>query len=40
MHEGGWMTFGLGHWLYGVLIWGAIILVIITLVKNLGGKDD
>jgi len=36
MHEGGWI----GHWLYGVLFWGLIIFVIVSIFKNTGGKDD
>ena len=39
MHEGGWITFGLGHWLYGVVIWGIIIVAIIAVIKGSGGKD-
>jgi len=40
MHEGGWITFGLGHWLYGVLFWGIIIYAIVTLLKNINSSDD
>jgi hypothetical protein len=41
MHDGGWMTFGfgLGHWGFGLLIWIAIIVGIVWLVKSLGGPD-
>jgi len=40
MHGGDWFTFGLGHWLYGVVFWGLVIFAIVSIVKNFGGKDD
>jgi hypothetical protein len=41
MHDGGWMPFGFGfgHWGFGLLIWIAIVVGIVWLVKSLGGPD-
>ena len=42
MHDGGWITFGfgLGHWGFGLLIWIAIIIGIILLLKSGGGSKE
>jgi len=42
MHDGGWMTFGLGlgHWGFGLVIWIAIIVAIVWLIKPSGGSKD
>ncbi len=40
MHEGGWITFGLGHWGFGLLFWGLIIFAIVSLLSGKGSKDD
>jgi len=40
MNDMGWMTFGLGHWIYGVVIWGVIIAVMVMLFRGSGSKDD
>lgn len=40
MHDSVWFTFGLGHWGFGLLFWGLIILVIVSLLTGKGGKDD
>lgn len=42
MHDGGWMTFGfgLGHWVFGLIIWVVIIVGVVWLVKNLPGPKE
>jgi len=42
MHDGGWMTFGLGlgHWGFGLVIWIVIIVGIISILKSFGGSKD
>jgi len=35
MSDGWHWSFGLGHWLYGVLIWGAIFVALFLLLKAL-----
>jgi len=41
MHDGEWMTFSLGHWGFGLVIWLAFIVGIAWMIKSLGiSKDD
>jgi len=38
MHDG-WFHFGLGHWGWGIVIWGGIFFILYTLFKG-KNKDD
>jgi hypothetical protein len=42
MHDGGWITFGLGlgHWGFGLLIWIAIITGVVWLVRSQSGPGE
>ena len=42
MHDGGWMTFGLGlgHWGFGLVIWVAVIIGVIWAIKSVSGSND
>ena len=39
MHDGYWFHFGLGHWGWGLLVWGGILFVLYTIIKG-NKKDD
>jgi len=36
--EGWHWGFGFGHWFFGILFWGVILLVLLFLAKNLFGE--